>query len=94
VKATHKDHGEVDFYFDKETGLLAKFEARVVFDPSNQERPFECVFTDYKDVEGLKHFTKTAFTVEMDNQKLSLEVALSDVKAATKLEDNLFARPE
>jgi hypothetical protein len=94
VKATHKDHGEVDFYFDKETGLLAKFETRTVLSPTNQECPFECIFSDYKEVEGMKHFTKITFTAELDpNLKLSCEITFSEIKPVPKLEDDLFARP-
>src|SRR5262245_34326014 len=81
VKATHKDHGEVDFYFDKETGLPAKFETPVVLGPDRQERPWECVFSDHKAVDGLRHPTKITMSAEMEEgRKTSMEIAVSDVK--------------
>ncbi len=94
MKATHKDHGEIDLYFDKETGRPAKVEARVVLGPDNKETLFEGVFSDYKDVEGMKLFTKFSFKVEVGEQKLSTEVPLGEVKTVTKLADDLFAKPE
>jgi hypothetical protein len=94
VKAAHKDHGAIDFYFDKETGLPAKVELRVVLGPDNQDTPFEYILSEYKEVEGMKHFTKIAVTGLMDDsQKVTCEITLSDVKPVPKLEDDLFARP-
>jgi hypothetical protein len=95
VKANHKDHGDVTFYFDKETGLPAKVEARVTFGIDGQERPFECVFADYKEIEGIKHFTKITMAMEdVDDAKVSAEILISDIKPAAKLEENAFAKPE
>jgi hypothetical protein len=94
VTATHKDHGQIRFFFDKETGLPAKVEARTQLGPANQECPFECTFADYKDVEGVKHCTKINITTEVGADAITVELLLSDVKALTGLKEELFARPE
>lgn len=94
VRAAHKDHGEADIYFDKETGLPAKFEARVVWGPDKKECPFACVFADYKEVEGIKYFTKITITTEANGLKGSLEATISDIKTVAQLGDDLFVKPE
>jgi hypothetical protein len=94
VKASSKDHGEWDCFFDKETGLPAKFETRLVLGRSEIEVPLTCVFSDYQEVEGRKNFTKITFNVELDEFKIHVEATLSDVKPAVKLEDERFAKPD
>ncbi|MCI0638314.1 MAG: hypothetical protein L0Y72_25605 [Gemmataceae bacterium] len=94
VKATHEAHGEMRFYFDKETGLPAKFETRVPLGVEKEEIVFECVFSDYKEADGLKRFTKIAFTLEFSSEKLSVEATVSDMKTDAKLEEKRFAKPD
>lgn len=94
LKANHKDLGDFDFYFDRETGLPAKASTRVRLSPDEPETEFACVFSDCQEFEGVKHFTKLAFAMEVENAKATLEISLSDIKAVPKLEDELFAKPE
>ena len=94
VKATHKDHGDLLFYFDKQTGLLAKVESRTKLSIDQLERVIEFRFSEYKDFDGLKCFTKINVSGDLEfGEKLNSEITLSDIKAETKLEDNLFSKP-
>jgi hypothetical protein len=47
VKAKHKDHGAIELFFDKETGLPAKVKTSVKL---FAEASFECILSDYKEV--------------------------------------------
>jgi hypothetical protein len=89
VKVSSKGHGDVDLYFDKETGLLVKTEARVK-DDSDQEVTEETFLSDYKEVQGTKQATK--LTIKRDG-KLYLEGEVSDYQLAEKLDDSVFAKP-
>lgn len=90
VKVTSKGHRDVDLYFDKESGLLVKIEARVKDEGSGQEVTEETFPGDYKDVQGTKQAMK--FTVKRDG-KLYMEGEATEVQLAEKLDDNLFAKP-
>lgn len=94
LKAVHKDLGDFDFYFDRETGLPAKVSTRIRLSPDEPETEFACVVSDCQEFDGVKHFTKLAFAMEVENSKASLEISLSEIKAVPKLDDELFAKPE
>jgi len=90
VKVKHKDHRDVDLYFDKETGLLVKSEMKVKEEGSGQEVSEETTYAAYKDVEGTKQSTK--ITVKHDG-KLYLEGEMSDHHLFEKLDAGTFAKP-
>lgn len=90
VKVSSKDHRDVNLYFDKETGLLAKSEMKVK-DDGGQEVNQESVYTAYKETDGLKHPTKV--TIKRDGM-MYIEGENSDWKPAEKLDDNQFAEPK
>jgi outer membrane lipoprotein-sorting protein len=90
VQVAHKDYKDLNLYFDKETGLPAKLQMQIK-EPGGQDVSYEFTFGDYKEIDGLKHFTKITFT--RDGKKF-MEAELSDIKPQEKLEDNLFAKPE
>jgi len=90
MKVTHKDRKEINLYFDKETGHLAKCEMNIKDTKDGQEVSHEYFFSDHKDMDGVKHFSKIVF--KRDGKKL-FDGELSEVKAVDKLDDNLFVKP-
>ncbi len=84
----HKDHKDVNFYFDKENGFPVKSEIRLT-DPQGKEITLEYVYGGYKDFDGLKHCTKV--TIKGDGKEFTMEV--SEVKPQDKLDDSLFTKP-
>ena len=90
VKVSSKGHRDVSLYFDKATGLCVK-RAHRILDSSGKEVLQEVVFSDFKDVDGVKHFQKiTAFR---NGQKM-IEGEVTELKFFDKLEEKLFAKPE
>lgn len=90
VKVSRKGQNDVDLYFDKETGLLAKMEARVRDEGSGQEVNEETFYTDYKEVQGTKQPMKV--TVNRDG-KLFIEAEVTGYELAEKLDESVFAKP-
>jgi hypothetical protein len=90
VKATAKDRPEVNLYFDKETNLLARIDLQVQDMPGGGEVTHEFLFSEPKEMNGLKHFTKVI--LNRDGKKL-MEIELSEVKGEDKLEASLFDKP-
>jgi hypothetical protein len=89
VTVSSTGHRDVNLYFDKETGLLVKTEARVK-DDDGQEVTEETFLGEYKDVQGTRQATK--FTIKRDG-KLYLECEVTEYQLAEKLDDSVFAKP-
>jgi hypothetical protein len=90
VKAARKGYRDVNLYFDKATGLLAKGETRVKADQLSQEVNQEMLYSGYKDIDGVEVPLKV--TIKRDG-KLYVEGESSDWKPAEKLDDSVFAKP-
>jgi hypothetical protein len=90
VKVSSKGHRDVDLYFDKETGVLVKREARVKDEGSGQEVTEESFPSEYKDVQGIKHAMK--FTIKRDG-KLFLEGEATEYTLSEKLPADFFGKP-
>ena len=90
VKVSSKGHRDVELYFDKETGLLVKYEHRVKDEMSGQEVAEESFPSEYKEVQGTKQAMK--FMVKR-NGKLFMEGEASEVKLYEKLDASLFTKP-
>jgi hypothetical protein len=88
LQVAHKDRRDINLYLDKETGQPVKTEIRLT-DPQNKEISLECLYSDYKDFNGLKHFTKITF--KADGKEFSTE--LSEIQVHDKLDDITFAKP-
>jgi hypothetical protein len=84
----HKDHTDLNVFFDKENGLPLKSEARLSM-PGGQEITVEYHFSDYKEFEAIKHFSK--ITIKVDGKEYVTE--LTEITVQDKLEDGLFGRP-
>jgi hypothetical protein len=90
VKVSRKGHKDVNMYFDKGTGLLAKLEHRVKDPMSGQEVTEERIILDYQDVDGMKVAKKV--TVNRDGMK-HMEAEVLEVKLLDKLDDSQFGKP-
>lgn len=91
VRVSHKGHRDVSLYFDKDTGLLAKVES-VVKDmmAGGKEVTQEELFSNYKDVGGLKH--PMTVLINRDGKKY-VDGEISDFELKEKLDDSVFAKP-
>lgn len=89
IKVGFKGRRDIDFYFDKTTGLLVKTEGRAK-DEAGQEVHEEAFFSNYKDVQGTKQPMK--IVVKRDG-KVFLEAEMTNVTLAEKLEPAVFAKP-
>jgi outer membrane lipoprotein-sorting protein len=90
VKVERKGQLDVSLFFDKKTGLPIKCELMVKDSPNGQELSHEYLFSDFKDLGGIKHFGKVI--LNRDGKKL-LEVELSEVNPEEKLDKTLFEKP-
>jgi hypothetical protein len=80
----------VKLFLDKEKGLPVKIEARVKDLRTGNEIDQEILYSDYKEVNGIKRAMKT--TVRRDG-KIVMEVTASDYKPVEKLDAGLFEKP-
>ena len=78
-------------YFDRESGLLVKLEMTVKDGlEEGKELLWEVYFSDYKEADGKKHFTKRK---HVSNGKTVMEYTLFDHTTAEKLDAKLFEKP-
>jgi hypothetical protein len=89
IKVSHKGYRDINLFFDKKTHLLLKSETRVK-DDSGKEVTQEAYFSDYKDVEGIKHATK--IVIKRDGAEF-LEGETTDFKLVEKLDNSEFEKP-
>jgi hypothetical protein len=92
VKVVQENQADLDIYFDKETHLPVKCELKIKID-KDKEATTTWLFSDPKAVDGVKHPMMVKMEVEVDNKKVVIELALSDIKPGAKLDDNAFDKP-
>ncbi len=90
VKVSAKGRRDVTLYFDKETGLLARYDSTVKDEGSGREVTEETTPSDYKDVQGTKQAVK--FVVKRDG-KLYMEGEATSHTLSESLDAGTFARP-
>jgi hypothetical protein len=90
IKVASEGHRDINMYFDKATGLLAKSESRKMDFMSNQEVNEERIVTDYQVIDGLKIAKKVL--VNRDGKKF-IEAEITDIKFVDKIEDSEFQKP-
>ncbi len=90
VKISREGHKDVNMYFDKGTGLMAKLEHRVKDAQSGQEVAEERIILEYQDVDGMKVAKKVS--VNRDEKKY-MEADVQEVKLSDKLDSSLFEKP-
>lgn len=90
VKVTAKGHKDINLYFDKKTGLLAKVERQALDAMSGKEVAEERIIHDYQDIDGIKVVKK--ITVNRNGEKF-MEVEIVEHKPLEKLDASEFAKP-
>jgi hypothetical protein len=80
IKVIHAGHPDHELYFDKDSGLLVK----------NVSQQTETYYRDYKDIEGVKQYTK--LQVKRGGKQVA-EVEFSDFEFHEKLDDKVFEKP-
>jgi hypothetical protein len=89
LKIEQKDFKELSLHFDKATGLPAKAEM-TIREGGGGDVNYVFLFSEYKEVDGVKHFTKVA--VERD-QKHVANVEISNIRLHESLNENVFMKP-
>ena len=89
LRISRKGSPDLNIFFSKKTHLLLKADSRFT-EPQGKEVEMEILFNEYKDFDGLKHFTKLTF--KADGKAVNLEV--SEVRPGAQFEANTFGRPE
>jgi hypothetical protein len=89
VKVACKGFNDMRLFFDKATGLLVRT-TRTAIDPNMKEVVQEDVYSDFRDIGGVKRPMKVRIT--HDGQKF-LEGEMTEVRPLDKLDDSVFARP-
>jgi hypothetical protein len=90
VLVKSRGHRDVKLYFDKETGLLAKREHKVLDPATGKEVLQEVVFGDYQEKDGLKHYK--SITAYRDGKKL-IEAKVTEIEFLKKVDAKVFAKP-
>ena len=90
LQASRPGRRDVNLYFDKEAGLPLKIETTAGRIEDGMEVNFEFLYTEYKDMDGVKTCTKMTWKRE---GKTYLERELTEVTPQEKLDDGVFAKP-
>jgi hypothetical protein len=91
VKISKGGKKDINLYFDKASGLMAKVELRKLDIASGQEVTEERFITEYQDVKGRKVAKKAE--VKRDGNPL-VEIEITDVQFLESVDASEFARPE
>jgi hypothetical protein len=91
IKAAFKGFPDVDIFFEKKTMLPLMCRTQVTDNRENKDLSHQFIFNAPKKTGDVQHFTKILF--KRDGKKM-IEVELSDLKPADKLDDRVFAKPE
>jgi outer membrane lipoprotein-sorting protein len=90
IKVSCRGHKDINLYFDKATGLLAKAERRALDADSKQGVTEETFYSDYREVDGVQVPSK--FLVHHDGKRI-LEAEVTEHRFVDRIDDAEFARP-
>jgi hypothetical protein len=90
VRIVSKGHRDVNIYFDKESGLMAKVERQALDGMTGQMVTEERLIQEYHVVDGLKVAKKVL--INRDGKKF-MEAEVVEVKFSDKLDDTEFVKP-
>jgi hypothetical protein len=90
VKASRKGRADADLYFDKDNHLLVKVEWRAPNLDLQQEATWEALFSNYKETDGVR--CPRNILLNVDGKKY-MEVEVSEIRFAERIDDALFTRP-
>jgi len=90
-------HGDIELYFDKETGLPVRT-VRPGRDPAidakGQVTRFEFLYSNPKEMAGVKMASKVVFNLERKGRFVKFwEYEIVEVKPLSNVDDKEFARP-
>jgi hypothetical protein len=88
LRVSRKDQPDINVYFDKASGLPVKTET-LIKERGGQEKNFTFRFSDFKAIDGVKHFTK----LKIGDGMMDMEMELNEIKLGAKFEANTFERP-
>ena len=90
VRVSRKGHKDINLFFEKDSGLLLKFEHRTTDFNTMQEVNEERIITEYQDKDGLKEPKKAV--VNRDGKKY-IDVEVLEVKYLDDIDDTQFSKP-
>ncbi len=90
IKVSKEGKKDIDLYFDKATGLMAKIERRAKDFMTGQEATEERIITEYQQVGDRKLAKKV--TVNRDGKKL-LDAEVVEIQLLDSIDDGEFAQP-
>jgi hypothetical protein len=90
VRVASKGHKDINLYFDKDSGLLVKFEHRTTDLNTMQELNEERIFLEYSDHDGMKEPKR--LQVNRDGKKY-IEGEVLEVKYLDDIDDTQFSKP-
>jgi outer membrane lipoprotein-sorting protein len=91
VRVSHEGHRDVNLFFDKDSGLLVKNERTVKdFMAGGNEQTQETLYSDYKEVGGVKHAMK--LVINRDGKKY-VDSEISDLEVKDKIDAAQFEKP-
>jgi hypothetical protein len=91
VHVFHKDHRDVNLYFDKDKGPLVKSETMIKdFMAGGKEFKQETFYSDHKEVSGVQVPMK--IVIDRDGKKY-IDVEVTEIEPKEKLDASLFDKP-
>jgi hypothetical protein len=91
VTVSRKGNKDINLFFDKETGLIAKVEMRKRDFSTMEEVTEERIITEYQEVEGRKVAKKVEV---LRDGKAFLETEIMEMKILEKVDDSEFVQPK
>lgn len=92
IRLSRPNDADTDLFFDKETGLLLRLETKMMAGPG-AEGTLEILYADYKEIGGIKHFSKLTLKRTGGERMDEMEAELNELKPLEKVDEGLFARP-
>jgi hypothetical protein len=90
IRVASKGHRDVNLYFDKESGLLAKLERQAVDAMTGEDVAEERIITEYQEIDGVKVPKKAV--INRDGKKF-IEAEVVEIKFRDKFDESEFAKP-
>jgi hypothetical protein len=93
INVSPRDGPAFTIYFDKENGLPVRMTMKVKEEGTGNESVTERLYTDYKEIRGIKKAMKIVVN-DLTRGTKSSETEIADFQFAEKLDAKLFAKPE
>lgn len=90
VRVTHKGQRDLNIYLDKESGLPVRLERQVLDEASGKEVMQEELYSEYKEIEGVKQSMKMLVKRE---GKVYVDGQATEFKVENNLDDSHFGKP-